>query len=170
MILPDQLWQIIATIVGGLISALVGFFAQRISERRSKNELLMRRLEEIYGHCQDLYDCHQARLNWLLAHDTISKEEFKKGPLHPGSVMSSIKLKVRSYAPNLLDELETMDQGHQALKSAFSDLEDKALAGYVLTKGVDYKAEELQAQLVRLGTGADEVKLGSVAKLRRYFS
>ena len=169
MELPDQLWQIIATIVGGLISALVGFFTQRVSERRSKNELLMRRLEEVYIQCQKLYDCHNNRINRLLEQDSISKKEFKALPEHPGQVMSEVKMKVRSYAPTLVDKLDEMDRGHQALKAYFLNLEELVLKGRTLAKGTDYKTEELKAHLRMLGTGANQVKCGSVKKLRRYF-
>ena len=169
MELPDQLWQIIATIVGGLISALVGFFTQRVSERRSKNELLMLRLEEVYTHCQELYDCHNDRINWLLGKDSISKEEFMADPRRPGELMSQVKMKVRSYAPTLIGPLDEMDQGHQALKAYFLNLEELVLKGRTLAKGTDYKTEELKAHLHMLGTGANQVKLGSVMKLQRYF-
>ncbi|WP_341365472.1 hypothetical protein [Yoonia sp. BS5-3] len=169
MEIPDQLWQIFATIVGGVISALVGFSAQRISERRSKNELLMRRLEEVYAHCQDLYDEHNTRINWLLGEDSVSKASFMAGPKHPGHVMSLVKMKVRSYAPNLTSSLDEMDQGHQALKAYFLNLEEAVLKGQTLVKETDYKTDELKAHLHTLGKGANEVKLGSVAKLQRYF-
>ena len=169
MEIPDQLWQIIATIVGGLISASVGFFTQRISERRSKNELLMRRLEEVYDHCQELYDEHNARINWLLGQGSVSKEVYLTGPKHPGQLMSLVKMKVRSYAPNLTGSLNEMDQGHQALKAYFLSLEELVLNGQNLVKETDYKTEELKAHLHKLGTGANKVKLGSVAKLQRYF-
>jgi len=169
MEIPSEFWQIIATIVGGLISAFVGFYAQRVSERRSKNELLMQRLEEIYSNCQELCELHNARMNWLLAKNTISKEDFTNGPEHPGRVMSAVKMKVRSYAPNLLKPLTKMDQGHQAFKAAFVRLEDRVLAGEILTKGVDYTADVLKDHLDLLYAGADEVKLGAVAKLQRFF-
>jgi hypothetical protein len=78
-------------------------------------------------------------------------------------------MKVRSYAPNLTNSLNEMDQGHQALKAYFLNLEELVLNGQTLVKETDYKTEELKAQLHTLGMGANEVKLGSVAKLQRYF-
>ena len=84
--------------------------------------------------------------------------------------MSTIKMKVRSYAPNLTDSLNEMDKGHQALKTYFLKLEEKVLSGETIAKEKDYNTEELKAHLHVLGTGANEVKLGSVKKLRRYFA
>lgn len=167
--IPEQLWQIIATVVGGVISAFAGYLTQKLSERRSKNTLLMTRLEEIYALCQALYDAHLERVKWFLGHEQITSEALESCPKHPGAVMSELKMKVRSYAPNLLDALNRMDEGHQSLKALFNELEARSLRGEVLSKGSDYDADTLQSYIVKLGLGANDVKDGTVAKLKRYF-
>lgn len=168
--LPEQLWQIFATVVGGVISAFTGYLAQKLSERRSRNTLLMTRLEEIYGLCQALYDAHLERIYWFLGHEQITSEELKSSPKHPGTTMSELKMKVRSYAPNLLHALDRMDEGHQSLKGLFNELEARSLRGDVLSKGIDYDADTLEKHIETLGLGANEVKAGAVIKLRQYFS
>ncbi|MBT0664678.1 hypothetical protein KI809_10245 [Geobacter pelophilus] len=148
-------------VLGALCGYGGAFLQSRLNEKNTKKKLLAEKLETAYGLCQAIYDGHRREMINARQNLPADKDTFLNNRNHPGSDVSRLKMLIRSYAPDLVPHLETLDGGHTPLKNNFIELEKKVLSGHGITEGeIPGLYREWEGYLTVLGQGTNKIKAG----------
>ncbi|MEZ0231231.1 MAG: hypothetical protein ACAH12_00195 [Methylophilaceae bacterium] len=154
-------------IVLGALCGLGGAIIQNnLLAKNTKKQLLATKLERAYVLCQLIYDGHKREISNAKKNLPNNIPEYLNKRNHPGAEMSEVKLILRGYAPNISNNLTFLDNGHEPLKLAFIELDEKINSGSIPTSvELSTLFKVYDNHLKTLSVGSNKVKADIINEL-----